>query len=66
MNVEKVLDALMADVHSRSKDTVTDRVLADAMVRGAGYMKFTSEGNEHVPYDDVHIAPSSDQPSGDA
>lgn len=42
----KILDALISE---------TDKAMADAMTRGTGYLRFTTSGAQHVPYDDVRI-----------
>lgn len=44
----KILDALIADVE-------IDKAMADAVMRAAGYLRFTTSGAQHVPYDDVRI-----------
>lgn len=52
----KILDALIADVE-------IDKAMADAMMRGAGYLRFNASGAQHVPYDDVRMDHGADSTS---
>jgi hypothetical protein len=61
-NVGRILDALIADVMSPKTGSETDKAMADALVRGAGYLRFTTSGVQHVPFDDVRISHSAGEP----
>ena len=56
-NVAKVLDSLMSDVMSPKTNSEIDKAMADVLLRGAGYMRFTQAGVEHIPFDRVRISP---------
>jgi hypothetical protein len=64
-NVNNVLDALMADIMSPNSGKETDKALADALVRGAGYLRLIATGVEHVPYDHVRIQDSASEKQND-
>lgn len=53
-----ILDALMAQMTEVCTGNDLDKAMADALVRGAGYLRFTLEGIQHVPFDEVRIEPS--------
>ena len=61
-DVAKILDALMADVMSPKTGTETDKAMSEALVRGAGYLRITASGVQHVPFDSIRIAPSACSP----
>jgi hypothetical protein len=56
-HTSRLLDALEAQMHTHGGDPQPiDRAVADAFIRGAGYLKFTEDGKvEHVPFDRVQI-----------
>jgi len=55
-DVTRVYDHLMQMIMSSSSDTEIDKAMADAAIRGAGYLRFTEAGAEHVPYDRVTVS----------
>lgn len=60
---ERLLDAMEALMHSGdSAPTPLDRAMADAFIRGRGYLRFTETGSvEYVPYDEIHSTESIDE-----
>ncbi len=58
-NVAKILDTLMSDVMNPKTDSEIDKAMTDVLRRGAGYMRFTEKGVEHIPYDNVRITDSA-------
>jgi hypothetical protein len=53
----KILDALWEQITEARTGNDLDKAMADAMVRGAGYIRFTLEGIQHLPFDEVRIEP---------
>ena len=47
----------MADIVSPQSGKETDKALADALVRGSGYLRLTADGVEHIPYDRIRVLP---------
>lgn len=54
----RILDALMRDITSPGQGE-TDKAFADTFLHGAGYLRFTAAGIEHVPYDHIRITEPS-------
>lgn len=55
-HTSRLLDALESQMHANGSTQAIDRAMADAFLRGAGYLKFTEAGTvEHVPFDNVQI-----------
>jgi hypothetical protein len=53
----KVLDKLYDQMMSSEIGHDLDKAMADALIRGSGYLRFTTDNVEYVPFDSVRIDP---------
>lgn len=54
IDADRILNDLHNQLHSSVSGTEVDKAMADWMIRGAGYLKLTTDGVTHVPFDSVH------------